>query len=129
MLGAGAIHGLLVREHLREWWGYGLFFLATSLLQLLLALALLTDAVNARDTGARWRDVKRWAYVLAIAGNSGLILLYAVTRTVGIPFFGPEAGAVEAVSLVDIVSKVLEAVAIVLLATLLARTRGDPRST
>src|SRR5689334_9487987 len=50
-LGAGAVHGALVREHFLEWWGYGLFFAFAALGQLLFGLALLTDAVNERDTG------------------------------------------------------------------------------
>src|SRR5438128_12033347 len=85
MLGSGAVHGLLVRSHLREWWGYGVFFLVAGTAQVVLALALLTDAVNPRDTGERWRVAKTWMYALGIAGNLALVALYAVTRTVGIP--------------------------------------------
>jgi hypothetical protein len=125
MLGAGAAHGLLVRSHLEQWWGYGVFFVVASLLQILLALALLTDAVNPRDTGPRWRAVKTWLYGLGIAGNAALVALYVVTRTTGIPAFGPEAGEVEAVQAIDILTKALELAAIALLALLLRRARRE----
>lgn len=131
MLGSGAVHGLLVREHLREWWGYGVFFVVASLLQAVWALALLTDAVNPRDTGPRWRAWKEWLYGLGVAGNVVLIALYAVTRTTGIPFFGPGAGEVEAVAPVDILSKALEVVAIGFLVAAWRRLRAgaaDPPS-
>jgi hypothetical protein len=118
-LGAGAVHGLLVRDHFEEWWGYGLFFLLAGLVQLLFGLALLTDAVNPRDTGAQWHRVRRAVYAIGLVGNVGLVALYVVTRTTGIPFLGPEAGEVEAVSPIDLVAKALEAVAVVALALLL----------
>jgi hypothetical protein len=123
MLGSGAVHGLLVREHLREWWGYGVFFIVASTAQVVFALALWTEAVNPHDTGPGWRTARRWMYGLGIAGNLALIVLYVVTRTTGIPWFGPGAGEVEAVSWVDVVAKALEAVAVVLLVILLRRDR------
>jgi hypothetical protein len=123
-MAAGGIHGLLIHQHFQEWWGYGLFFLAATTLQGVYGLALLTDAINARDFGPRWRRAKRAMYVLGITGNLALIALYTVTRTVGIPFFGPEAGRVEPVAPIDVVSKVLETALIVLLAMLLLRRQG-----
>lgn len=121
MLGSGAVHGLLVRTHLREWWGYGVFFVVAALAQVVLALALLTDAINPKDTGPGWAAAKRAMYWLGILGNAALILLYVVTRTTGIPWFGPAAGEVEEVSWVDLVAKGLELVAIALLVALLRR--------
>ena len=44
-LGAGLVHLAVVREHLAEWWVYGVFFAAIGTLQILWALAAL-----ARDT-------------------------------------------------------------------------------
>jgi len=125
MLGSGAVHGLLVREHLREWWGYGVFFAVAALVQAVWALALITDAVNPRDTGAHWRGAKLWLYGLGIAGNLLLVGLYAVTRTTGIPFFGPGAGEVEAVGALDIPSKVLELASVALLVALWRRLRAE----
>ena len=125
LLGSGAVHGLLVREHLREWWGYGVFFAVAALLQAVWALALLTDAVNPRDTGPRWRTAKAWLYGLGIAGSVALIALYVVTRTTGIPYFGPGAGTVEEVGAVDVVAKAFEAAAIAFLALGWRRLRAS----
>ena len=124
MLGSGLVHGTLVRTHLREWWGYGVFFVVAALAQAVLALALITEAANERDTGPGWRAVRHWMYWLGILGNAALILLYVVTRTTGIPFFGPGAGEVESVSWVDLVAKALEVAAIALLAVLVRRDRA-----
>jgi hypothetical protein len=56
--------------------------------------------------------------VLGIAGNSAIILLYLLTRVVGIPFFGPEAGEVEGVGIVDVCATSSEAAIVVALGTL-----------
>jgi hypothetical protein len=37
-----------------------------------------------------------------IAGNLAIVVLYLLTRTVGIPLFGPEAGEVEGFGFVDV---------------------------
>ena len=57
------------------------------------------------------------------ASNSGQLgdhMLYLLTRTVGIPFFGPGAGEIEEVDLLDVEATVAEAV-IVALGALLVR--------
>lgn len=124
-LGSAAVHGALVREHAQEWWGYGLFFALAALAQVLLGIALLTDAVNPKDTGPRWASVRRAVYWVGLSGTVLLLALYVVTRTVGIPWFGPEAGTVEGVAAVDIAAKALELVAAVALALLLRMPKED----
>jgi hypothetical protein len=124
-LGAAAAHGSLVSEHLREWWGYGLVFVAAGLAQAVLGLALLTDAFRERDGtfrpgGARGEAALQWA---GIVGTLLLVGLYVVTRTVGIPS-GPQAGTVEEVAPIDVVTKALEVTVVVLLARLVRRRRA-----
>src|SRR5687767_2996998 len=80
--GSAAVHAALVPGHAAEWWGYGLFFGLAALGQVLLGLALATDAVNPQDTGPRWASVRRGVYVFGLALTLGLLVLYAVTRTV-----------------------------------------------
>lgn len=121
---AGAIHGGVTPSHFEEWWGYGLFFVFAAAAQVLFGLALLTDAINPKDTGPNWRKWRQGLYWLGIVGNVSIIALYTVTRTVGIPLFGPEAGEVEEVAAIDVASKVAEVAVIVTLAMLLWRTRG-----
>ncbi len=76
-------------EHMREWWGYGAFFLASAVLQ-----------------GAYGTILTRWPrrslFLAGIGGNVSILALYLSTRTVGIPFFGSHAGEVEGFGFVDL---------------------------
>lgn len=127
---AGAVHGLATAEHLREWWGYGLFFLLAGGAQVLYGVLLLVRPWRYDDSGGVRPDEGRRherAFVLAgIAGNAAVVLLYVVTRTLGIPFFGPEAGEVEPVTPVGVVSKALELALIASLVALLRLTPAAP---
>jgi hypothetical protein len=122
---AGAIHGGVTPTHFAEWWGYGLFFIFAAAAQVLFGLVLLTDAINPIDTGPSWRRWKRWAYWVGIVGNVLIIALYVVTRTVGVPLLGTEAGEVEEVAPIDVVSKVTELALVVVLVVMLWRERRE----
>jgi hypothetical protein len=102
-------------EHFEEWWGYGAFFLVSAIFQGAYAPALV-----------RWP--RPWIFYLGIAANLGVVVLWLVTRTVGIPFFGPHAGEVEAVGALDLVATAAEvALAFVLFAALWrSRRRSQP---
>src|SRR5215210_5563679 len=69
---AALIHLWVTPEHFEEWWGYGAFFVVAGAAQIL--------------------------YVPIVV----LYLLTLLTRTVGIPLFGPGAGEVEGVSFIDL---------------------------
>ncbi len=127
-LGAAAAHGGLAPEHLAEWWGYGLFFLAAAGAQAVLGLALVTRAVNERDAGPSWWRLRRAMLLAGVVGNLLILTLYAVTRTVGIPWFGPSAGEVEAVAPIDLLTGAAEAVSVALLALLLRSSWMPPAS-
>jgi hypothetical protein len=120
-IGAAAAHGGVSVEHFAEWWGYGLFFVVAATAQMVLGLALLTNAVNPKDAGPSWRGMWSTMVWAGIIGNLAIILLYTVTRTVGIPFFGPQSGAVEEVSGIDAITGVMEMVTVVILARMLQR--------
>jgi hypothetical protein len=94
-LAAGLFHSLVIAEHLAEWWGCGSFFVVIALTQVLYTIAV-----------DRWSG--RHLFLLGIVGNLVSLLLWLVTRTVGIPFVGPEAGQVEAVGALDLLVKLLE---------------------
>jgi hypothetical protein len=86
---AGLIHLWVTPEHFEEWWGYGVFFLVAAAAQILyVPIVLLLPT--------------RIVLLLGIAGNLVIVGLYLLTRTVGIPFFGPEAGEVERFGFVDV---------------------------
>jgi hypothetical protein len=105
---AGLIHVWVTPEHFEEWWGYGTFFLVAAAAQVVYVPLLL-----------RWPT--RMVLILGIAGNSAIVLLYLLTRVVGIPLFGPEAGDVENVGLVDVCATASEAAIVIALGALLLR--------
>jgi hypothetical protein len=123
MVGAGLVHARLAPEHFEEWWGYGVVFVAAAFAQVILGLGLLTDALRSPDAAPhlrRWDRTMVWA---AVGCNVALVVVYVVSRTVGVPV-GPERGEVEPVGLLDVVTKLLEAAAILLLGVALRRERA-----
>lgn len=94
--GAGFIHLMAAPEHFALWWGYGLFFLVAAAAQIVYGVTLALD-----EPSLRWLKA-------GLLGNSVIIGLYLVTRTVGIPLVGPARGVVEPVGLVDVISKAAE---------------------
>ncbi|HEX4698726.1 MAG TPA: hypothetical protein VH857_05105 [Actinomycetes bacterium] len=95
-LGAGLIHLAVVQEHFDEWWLYGTFFLAVGVAQIIWAVVAL-----AKDNPP-WRLLTAWC-------NVAIVVLWAVTRTTGLPI-GPEPGQAEAVGRADVLCGVLELV-------------------
>jgi hypothetical protein len=125
---SGSVHGLVTPDHFNEWWGYGVFFLAAAICLIGFGLALVTDAIDPRYMPGDVRRVRWLMYAAGAAGNAGILLLYLLTRTVGIPL-GPEVGTVETVGAPDLVAKATECLALAGLALLLLRTYpAGPRS-
>jgi hypothetical protein len=92
---ASLLHDWVIPEHYREWWGYGAYFVAAAAAQAFLAGLQLV-----------WPG--RRVYLTGIVGNCAMLLLYAITRTLGIPFFGPAAGRVEPVGSLDLAAAAAE---------------------
>lgn len=124
-IAAAIVHGLLTDDHFEEWWGYGLFFAVASLAQGLYGLAILgTRAMHGEPITRRWRPGSVRAFLVGgVAGNLLLVALYVVTRTSGIPIFGPEAGETEPWEPLGILTKALELAIAATLVMLLSRTR------
>lgn len=99
---AGLIHVLVTPEHFTEWWGYGLFFLATVITQLLYAPAVV-----------RWP--RQFMLLAGITGNAAIAAMWVISRSIGVPFFGPGAGEIEPVGLLDVVSTATEIALIAIL--------------
>jgi manganese oxidase len=104
---AALTHAWATFEHFEEWWGYGTFFLIAAAAQACYALALL-------------RRPGRSLLLLGVVVNLAIVSLWAVTRTVGIPFFGPHAGEVERVGVMDLSAAVAELALVTLLIALLS---------
>lgn len=130
-LAAGLVHGAAAADHTAEWWGYGAFFFGAALAQGLYALLLLLRPWQYDETGGHRAagdpvalQGDRLAYRLGVAGNLAIIGLYVVTRTLGIPWFGPDAGEVEPVTPLGLLSKALELALVGCLLALLRRASG-----
>lgn len=107
---AALIHYAVVPEHLDEWWAYGVFFSAVGMFQLIWAVLAHTGD-------------ERPVLLSGLAVNLGVLALWAVSRTSGLPF-GPEPGEAEAVGVLDVLSGAAE---LVLVAGILLALRGSRR--
>jgi hypothetical protein len=104
-------------EHFEEWWGYGAFFLIAAAAQILYVPIVVL-----------WPT--RIILLGGITGNLAIVGLYLLTRTVGIPLFGPEAGEVEGFGLVDVCATASElGIAVALGAALLRNAPPERRRT
>ena len=112
-LSAGAIHAVVVPEHLREALPFGAFFAATALFQIGWA-AMLHDG----------RDRDRRFLTVGIVGNVGLIALWVVSRTVGVPV-GPEPWMPEPKGVLDVSSTILELILVAVALLWPASRPGD----
>ena len=122
VIASGSAHGLVTQQHFQEWWGYGVFFLATTICLIGLGLALITDAIDPRYMPGDVNRLRRFMYAAGALGNVGILGLYLLTRTAGIPF-GPGTGSVESVGAIDLVAKASELLAVAGLVVLLVKTR------
>lgn len=131
--GAAAIHFAVTFEHLSEDSLYGVFFLVLAWAQLvwpvaLIALPFLTWVpARARPARfpARWsrtgltplaaRRVAVWLW-LGIVGNSGVLVIYFSSRSIGLPI-GPDTKMVEAWGGLDLVCAIEEILLVVIAAT------------
>lgn len=117
----GLIHAMLTPTHVDEWWGYGLFFFFVAALQIIYGLVLGGGVFQEENWKGDWYGAKRNFILLGIVGNIGVITIYLVSRTTGIPFLGPAAGTVEPFGVIDVASKLIEVFLIVWLIRLLRR--------
>jgi len=108
---AGIIHAYYMPEHFDMWIGYGVFFLAATVCQVLLALVLLADRPLHREV--------LWAGIL---GNAAIFAMWVVARTIGNPL-GPMAGEIEKIGVLDTACKIAELTVIISLAALLREDR------
>lgn len=120
--GAGLIHFGAGPAHQAEWWVYGVFFYGAATAQIGFAVIVWTQGI---EGWGGWGRVRGKLYLVGIVGNAAIILLWVITRTVGVPV-GPEAGEREAAGLLDVVSTVLEVALIAVLARLRAGMSARP---
>jgi hypothetical protein len=102
---SAGIHGALVPNHFQEGKGAGLGFAVATVLLAILAVVLT-------------RKPTQLALVATTAVFAGLIASYALVLTTGFPVLHPEPEAVDALALF---TKAIEAIGLVLAASLLRR--------
>ena len=110
-LACSGMHAWVCREHFQEWVVYGIFFLCASTLQAGWSVLIL---------------VRPSATLLlaGVAGNAAVVVTYAISRSVGIPF-GPDAYRPESVNPIGLAATMCELAAEGLATYLLIRR--DPR--
>ncbi|MGH9194407.1 MAG: hypothetical protein ACRD1T_01540 [Acidimicrobiia bacterium] len=118
LAGAAAIHFIETPSHFREDALYGWFFVFMGAAQAVGALLLLVKP----------RGILYGAVAL---GNTAIVALWVVTRTIGVPL-GAESGSVESARVSDVTATLFELVAIcgsiILLSKLARRTQSEIRS-
>jgi hypothetical protein len=102
---AAYVHVAYFESHWDQWWGYGVFFMATGVGQGLFSAAIV-----------QWP--RPWLALTGIAGNLAIVLMYVMTRTEGIPI-GTHEGAAERAGRMDLACTAAEIVLVGLLLTLL----------
>ncbi|MGH2572615.1 MAG: hypothetical protein ACRDGU_03895 [Actinomycetota bacterium] len=111
LIGSAVIHFSQVGIHLEEWSPAGITFVVLAGAELVLATAILVGA-------------SRPAYLAGIWVSQATILVWLLSRTVGIPF-GPEAFIPEPVGRPDLIASALEAITMgTLFALFLSRPAG-----
>jgi hypothetical protein len=93
---AAGVHFAFAPVHFGEDWQHGWFFLFMAWFQLAWAGLIIFRP-------------RRWVLAAGVVANLGIVVLWAVTRTSGLPF-GPGSGQVEAVGVPDVLCTVLESV-------------------
>ena len=106
--GAGTSHAFVISDHFREFWLFGLFFIAAAAAQLTWAGLIL-------------REVNRRLIVAGGIGNAMVVLLWIASRTTGLPL-GPERWEREGVNTIGVVATGME-LALVGLCIVLYRRR------
>jgi len=104
-LAAAWVHLAYAAPHLRQWWAYGAFFLATGAGQALFAPLIL-------------RRPRPWVIAAGVAGNVAIIAMYVVSRTYGPPL-GPHAHVPEVAGPIDLATTAAEVCLVGVLLTMM----------
>lgn len=111
-LAAAAIHAAVIGEHFAESRLFGIFFAVAASLQSL--WALLVGLAPSRPL-----------LLLGAAGNASIILVWILSRAIGVPF-GPQPWTREPVGELDLFASIFEALAVYLTLALLSRPASLP---
>ena len=119
-------HSIDAPDHLTEWWGFAAFSVTAGAFQFFYGFLLLLRPWEYDEIGGVRANPDRYglpSYILGLVLASSVVVLFVVTRTVGMPFLGPAAG-VERVTLLSLVPIALDLPVIYCLGEALFRTRS-----
>lgn len=124
---AAFVHMLVVNEHFTQWWAYGVFFMLASMAQGGYGFFIaMTPLLHGETILQRWPPAAlHLFYQAGILANLGLVLVYVLSRTTGIPFLGPGGRTVEPWDPLGVATKGVE-VALIVVLVLLLRRAGKP---
>ena len=105
-ISVGIIHVLLVPEHSKESWIWGMVFLTSGLAQIGFGVAILL---------ARKNILRNILYYIGIIGNSILVITFVLVRLVTPPF-SPEGVPINELESNGIITLIIEIILIILLA-------------
>lgn len=111
-LSAGIIHLLLVQEHLEESYAWGVFFIFMGVFQIVYGSAILLIAGRAGTI----------LFYTGVAGNMAFIGVFIYARLLTPPF-APEAGPIQELELNGVMTLILQALIVALLAYSLKSNR------
>ena len=87
-------HAIDARDHLSEWWGYGAFFAIIASFQFFYGMALFLKPWRYAEDGGLRPNADRYGrgyFILGTVLTSAVLIVYIITRTTGMPFFGSGA--------------------------------------
>ena len=113
LAGAAVVHATVIGEHLDEWVLAGAFFVAVTLVELVLAVAVVVA----------W---SRSTAIAVVVTSVGTVAVWLLSRSVGLPFGPEEFRTAEAVGAPDLSCCVLEVAAAALVAPWALRS-SQPR--
>jgi hypothetical protein len=102
---AAWVHLSYTASHWRDWWAYGVAFLAMGVFQAGCAPAIV-----------RWPR-NTWVALATIAGNLAIVGMYFYSRTIEIPM-GPHAGTIEKAHAVDLGTTAAEILVVAIMLTI-----------
>jgi hypothetical protein len=106
------IHSSVIVGHFEEYWLFGTLFAVVTCLQALWTALICGSPLNRR------------ILVAGAMGNAALVVVWAASRTIGVPL-GPQPWRAEPVGEVDALSTLDELVAVILLAAVAVGIRGN----
>ena len=109
---SSVIHSVVIADHFEEYWLFGSFFAVVTLAQAVWVMLVFQEPLDRR------------LLVVGAVGNALLIAVWAVSRTVGVPF-GPEPWSPETIGAIDLLSKADELAAVVLIVVVLRAVRSS----